>query len=63
MIEPLFDLEPEPGEDQECQVCGWSTVATVDQLRTKGWAAYDGVSLTDKTLTVRICPRCKEEPL
>jgi len=59
--EPLFDITPDVGEPHRCEICETVKIGTVDQLRAAGWAAFDGVSLTDKTLSVRICPPCRKD--
>jgi hypothetical protein len=56
----LFDLcAPQPGTPQQCGSCTASVAATMDDMRVRGWIAYDGTSLTGQALAVRICPACR----
>lgn len=63
MTEPLFDVaEPDPGrEHQACDTCLIGAWASDDALRVRGWQVYDGVSMTDRRLRVRICPACQRK--
>lgn len=58
--QPLFDPPPQPdGEPTNCDDCGCYVLATVDQLRIRGWVAYNGQSFTGKPMEVRLCPVCR----
>lgn len=63
MTEPLFDVDdPDPGrEHQACEQCLIGAWASDDGLRVRGWLVYDGLSLTNEPLHVRICGACQRK--
>jgi hypothetical protein len=64
VTEPLFEMEAsDPArEHQACDICLTGAWASNDALRVRGWAVYDGQSLTGKPLKARICPACRRAP-
>ena len=63
MTDPLFDIEdPDPDrEHQACEKCLTAAWASDDGLRVRGWLVYDGLSLTNEPLHVRICQPCQRK--
>ncbi len=63
MTEPLFDVaDPDPGRaHQACGRCLTGAWASDDALRARGWLVYDGLSVTNEPLHVRICPACQRK--
>jgi len=63
MTEPLFDIEQtDPGrKHQACDRCLIGAWASDDALRVRGWVVFDGLSVTSKSLHVRVCPACQRK--
>lgn len=55
----MFDLPPDEGQQERCNRCPATVTASLDMLRGLGWVVFDGLSLSDAVLKVRICPGCK----
>lgn len=65
MTDALFDIEdPDPGrEHQACDQCLTGAWRSDDALRAGGWLVYDGLSVTNDPIHVRICPACQRRNL
>jgi hypothetical protein len=63
MTEPLFEIEAaDPKrEHQACDGCLTGAWASDDALRVRGWLVFDGLSVTNEPLHVRICPACQRK--
>jgi len=50
----------DPGElaSWSCQHCATKATLTIGTARGLGWRIYDGLSVTGKRLSVRLCPAC-----
>lgn len=61
--EPLFSADLLIGQmsalETQCDSCPTRVVSSMNALRVGGWIAYDGQSVTNRPLRVRICPACQ----